>query len=97
MTELQQSEARLAKLIEDMSGSIQAEVAALETKMEAGFDRIEAATRRNTSTLAGGAAAIAALNRWAARRDTTDRKRDTAIHKLEVRVSRLERTVRKHK
>ena len=101
MSELQQSEARLAKLIEDMSGSIQAEIHAelstLEAKMDAGFDRVEAATRRNTTTLAGGAAAIAALNRWAARRDTTDRKRDNAIHKLEVRVSRLEREARKHK
>ena len=71
MTELQQSEARLAKLIEDMSGSIQAEihseVTALEAKMDAGFDRVEAATLRNTRTLAGGASAIAALNRWAAR------------------------------
>lgn len=108
MTELQRSEARLAKLIEDMSGSIQAEihtevagihaeVAALEAKMDAGFDRVEAATRRNTSTLAGGAAAIAALNRWAAKRDTTDRKRDNAIHQLELRVGRLERKIRKHK
>lgn len=68
MSELQQSEARLAKLIEDMSGSIHAEIhaelTALETKMDAGFDRVEAATRRNTVTLAGGASAIAALDRW---------------------------------
>lgn len=51
MTELQQAEARLSKLIEDMSGSIQTEVASIQgemaglhTEMRDGFERVEAAT-----------------------------------------------------
>lgn len=104
MTELQQAEARLSKLIEDMSGSlqtevgaIQAEVTSLHAEMRDGFERVEAATRRNTRTLAGGAAAIAALNRWADQRDTADRKRDNALHDLDRRLRKVERAVRKRK
>lgn len=102
MTELQRVETRIVKLIEDLSGSINAEFAAvraditgLRTEMHEGFERIDASTRRNTRSIAGGAAAISALNRWAAERDSADSKRDTAIHNLEIRVRKLERTAKK--
>ncbi len=69
MTEPQQAEHRLSKLVKDMSGSIHAE-------MRKGFRRVEAATRRNTTMLTAGAPAIAALKRWAGQRDVADRKRE---------------------
>jgi hypothetical protein len=88
MTELQRSEAWLAKLIEDKGGSILAEglaeVAALEGKMHAGSDRLEAVTRRNNRTRAGGPAGH------------DGSKTDNAINKQKIRVSRLKRAVRKH-
>ena len=94
--ELRRFEASISKVVKEMSRSFRAEMAALGRKMDAGFDRVEAATRCDTN-IPGGASAIAALNRWAARRDTTDRKRDATIHSLETRVCKLERASKKRK
>ncbi len=74
--ETQAAFASLAKLVEDTSQSLQAEfrsdLGTLRSDMERGFERVdrglerhEAATRRNSPSLVAGAAAIAALNRWA--------------------------------
>jgi hypothetical protein len=99
MTELQRVETRLAKLIEDVAGSLQAEISgeigSLRTEMHEIVERLDAATRRNTRSIAGGATTISALTRWADQRDAADGKRDTAIHNLEIRVRKLERTAKK--
>ena len=47
----------LVRLIEDHSGSMQHE-------MRAGFDRLEAATARNTKVLAGGSKTVSTLMAW---------------------------------
>ena len=93
--EFKQAFAQLVKLIEDTSQSLQAEMAEMRANMERGFDRVDAATRRNTTTAAGGALAIAALNRWAKTRDGIDAKRDRDIRDLRARVQKLERRYRR--
>jgi hypothetical protein len=85
----------LAKLVEDTSSSLQAEMAEINTNMERGFDRIDAATRRNTTSLSGGAYAIAALNRWAQQRDKLDSKRDREIRDRRVRFQKVEQTLKR--
>jgi hypothetical protein len=59
----------LAKLVEEHSESLQREMAT-------GFDRLEAATTRNTKAPAGGSKAVAALTQRAQKRDQLDSKRD---------------------
>jgi len=55
--------------VEEHSDSLQREEAT-------GFDRLEAATTRNTKAPAGGSKAVAALTQRAQKRDQLDRKRD---------------------
>ena len=86
--EIKQAFAELARLFEDNSQSLQAE-------MELGFDRVEAATRRNSTTIAGGAKAIAGLSRWAGARDKTDAKRDRQIRDLHLRLQKVERALKR--
>jgi len=92
--------ASLAKLVEDNSQSLQAEMAAMRTDlrteieslrgdMDRGFERVEAATRRNTTTIVGGGAAIVALNRWAKQRDQLDTKRDRVDTKRDRELREL--------
>lgn len=71
----------LAKLVEEHSDSLQREMAT-------GFDRIEAATARNTKVLVGGSKAVAALTQWAQKRDQLDRKRDQEIRDLRLRMQK---------
>ncbi|HXR36831.1 MAG TPA: hypothetical protein VN754_12820 [Candidatus Binataceae bacterium] len=80
--------ASLVKLIDDHSQSLQ-------TEMQTGFDRIEAATARNTKMLVAGTRAIGALNGWTEGRDKLDRKRDAAIQDLRMRVRKLERKTKR--
>ena len=98
-TEFARGFAQLAKLIEDTSQSLQAEMegkaAELRAEMQRGFERIDAATRRNGTTIVGGALAIAALNRWAKSRDGLDGKRDRALADLRRRVGKIERRHRR--
>jgi L-lactate utilization protein LutB len=84
LSSLQKSISNLAKLIEDTSEGLQAE-------LHDAVDRIEAATGRNTKMLTGGTRALSALNQWAEARDKLDRKRDAAIEELRTRVRKLER------
>ena len=92
----------LAKLVEDNGQSLQAEMEAMRTELarvgadlERGIDRVEAATKRNTTTVVGGAVAIAALNRWARQRDRLDSKRDREIRELRTRIQKVERTIKR--
>jgi hypothetical protein len=78
----------LTRLIEDNSQSLQRE-------MHIGFDRVEAATGRNTKTLSGGTSALLALHRWAGQRDKLDTRRDREIHDLRSRVQKLERAIKR--
>jgi hypothetical protein len=87
--------AALAKLVEDYGQSLQGEMQVLRIDMESGFERVEAATRRNSTTIAGGAAAIAALNRWAVQRDRTDSKRDRDLRDLRARMLKVERALKR--
>jgi hypothetical protein len=94
--------AALAKLVEDYGQSLQGEMHSLRadmqllrTDMESGFERVEAATRRNSTTIAGGAAAIAALNRWARQRDQIDSKRDRDLRDLRARMLKVERALKR--
>jgi len=98
--------AALAKLVEDygqsLQGELRTETQSLRTEMqllridmESGFERVEAATRRNSTTIAGGAAAIAALNRWAVQRDRTDSKRDRDLRDLRARMLKVERALKR--
>lgn len=82
--------ASLAKLIEDNGESLQRE-------MRSGFDRIEAATGRNTKVLAGGSKTVAGLAEWTAKRDQLDRKRDLEIRDLRERLAKLERSISKRR
>ena len=95
--ETQAAFASLAKLIEDNSQSLQSEMSEMRTELQAnmdrGFDRVEAATQRNTNSLSGGAYAIAALNRWAKQRDRLDSKRDREIRDLKARLQKVERAL----
>ena len=104
--EIQAAFASLAKLVEDTSQSLQSEMhslysqARLDTQtlrsdMERGFERVEAATRRNTTTLVAGASAIAALNRWAGQRDRLDAKRDREIQDLKARLQKVEQALKR--
>jgi hypothetical protein len=81
----------LAKLVEEHSDSLQREMDSLQSAMATGFDRVEAATARNTRVLAGGSKAVAALTQWAQKRDQLDRKRDQEIRDLRLRMQKLER------
>ncbi|MBZ5620173.1 MAG: hypothetical protein LAQ69_15820 [Acidobacteriia bacterium] len=92
----------LAKLVDDTSQSLQAEMAemraetqSMRNEMERGFERVEAATRRNTSTLVGGAAAIAAQSRWAQQRDRLDTKRDRDLREIRARLQKVERALKR--
>jgi len=94
--------ASLAKLVEDNSQSLQAEMAALRADMDRGFERVEAATRRNTTSIAGGGTAIVALNRWAkqrdqldTKRDQLDTKRDRELRDLRARLLKVERALKR--
>jgi hypothetical protein len=80
--------ASLAKLIEDNSQSLQRE-------MREGFERLEAATGRNTKVLAGGTRTVAALMAWADKCDARDRKREKELQDLRARVAALERKQRR--
>ena len=93
--EIQAAFTNLAKLVEDTSSSLQAEMAEINANMERGFDRIDAATRRNTTSPSGGAYAIAALNRWAQQRDKLDSKRDREIRDRRVRLQKVEQTLKR--
>ena len=93
--ELRHAFAQIVRLIEDTSQSLQTEMEELRNDMERGFDRMDAATRRNTTSLAGGAAAIAALNRWAKTRDHIDSKRDREASEVRARVRKLEQNRRR--
>lgn len=85
----------LAKLVEEHSDSLQREMAGLQRElagdMATGFDRLEAATTRNTKVLVGGSKAVAALTQWAQKRDQLDRKPDQEIRDLRLRMQKLER------
>jgi len=89
----------LAQLVTDTSQSLQtemhAELEALRADMDRGFERVEAATRRNSSSIVGGAAAIAALHRWAVQRDKLDSKRDREIRDLRARLQKIERSLKR--
>lgn len=75
----------------DLIESQSAELHSMNESMQAGFDRIEAATHRNTDMLASGSRAVAVLNRWNIKRDALDRKRDARIAALEKDVRRLKK------
>ena len=93
--------------IEDTSQSLQAEMAEMledlaqtRTDMDRGFERIEAATRRNTTSISGGGAAIIALHpwalhRWAQQRDRLDTKRDRDLGDLRARLLKVERALKR--
>jgi len=87
--------AALAKLVEDYGQSLQGDMQLLRTDMETGFERVEAATSRNATTIAGGAAAIAALNLWAQQRDRIDSKRDRDLRDLRARMLKVERALKR--
>ena len=93
--ELRTAFAGLAKLVEDTSNSLHAEMSQelelLRGEMKSGFDRIESVSQRNTRMLTGGTASLLALNRWAEQRDKQDRKRDQEISNLRARLAKLER------
>ncbi len=93
--ELKAAFAGLAKLVEDTSNSLHAEMSQelelLRGEMKSGFDLIASASQRNTRMLTGGTASLLALNRWAEQRDKLDRKRDQEISNLRARLARLER------
>ena len=97
--EIKAAFASLVKLIEDTSQSLQAELSGeiqgLRTDMDLGFERVEAANRRNTTLLSGGAAAIAALSRWAGTRDKLDDRRDREIRDLRNRLQKVERALKR--
>ena len=84
--ELKTAFAGLAKLVEDTSNSLHAEMSQelelLRGEMKSGFDRIESVSQCNSRTLTGGTASLLALNRWAEQRDRLDRKRDQEISNL---------------
>jgi len=86
------SERRILSLIEDTSASLQREMAGMHQEMTSGFQRVEAATLRNTKVLTGGSKAIAAFQAWAEQRDRMDIKRDKEIRDLRARLAKLERT-----
>src|SRR5947209_6787269 len=85
----------LAKLVEDNGQSLQAEMSAMRADMDRGFERVEAAARRNTTSIAGGGAAIVALNRWAKQPDQLDSKRDRELRELRSRVLKVERALKR--
>jgi len=108
--EIKAAFASLARLVEDNSQSLQAEVSetrtelrteiqSLRSDMDCGFERVEAAARRNTTSIAGGGAAIVALNRWAKQRDRLDTKRDQLDTKrdrdLRARLLKVERALKR--
>lgn len=93
--EIKAAFASLAKLVEDNGQSLQTEMAAMREDMDRGFERIEAATRRNTTSIAGGGAAIVALNRWAQQRDRLDTKRDRDLRDLRARLLKVERALKR--
>jgi len=100
--ELNAAFAALAKLVEDNSQSLQVEIAELRTElqglrtgMEGGFERIDAATRRNSTTIAGGAAVIAALSPWPQQRDRRDTRSDRDLRELRTRLSKVERALKR--
>ncbi len=78
--------ASLAKLIEDHTAS-------LEREMRSGFERLDAATARNTKVLTGGSKSVAALIAWSERQDAKELKQDEEIRDLRSRVEKLERRV----
>ncbi len=93
--EIKAAFASLAKLVEDNGQSLQAEMSAMREDMDRGFERVEAATRRNTTSIAGGGATIVALNRWAKQRDQLDSKRDRELRELRSRVLKVERALKR--
>lgn len=100
--DMRASYASLVTLVEDTSQSLRAEMAEMrsdlaETRadMDRGFERIEAATRRNTTSIAGGGAVIVALHRWAQQRDRVDTKRDRDLRDLRARLLKVERALKR--
>jgi hypothetical protein len=76
--------ANLEKLVEDTFESFGREMAA-------GFNRVEAATKLNSSMVVSGTLAIAGLKKWAAKRDQADKRRDAELRELRMRLTKLER------
>ena len=58
-----------------------------------GFERLDAATARNTKVLTGGSKSVAALIAWSERQDAKERTQDKEIRELRSRVEKLERRV----
>ncbi len=89
--------ASLAKLIEDQGASLEREIRNLDreirTEMRSGFERLDAATARNTKVLTGGSKSVAALIAWSERQDAKELKQDEEIRDLRSRVEKLERRV----
>jgi hypothetical protein len=97
LTELQQVENRLARLIEDLAGSLQREIEGLRSEMRNGFDRIEASTKRNTGMIVSGTIAVSTLKKWTVKADERDKRREAEIRDLRSRLQKVERAVLRRK
>ncbi len=91
------SEQDVMRLIENLSDSLQNEIAELRSEMRAGFtemregfDRIEARLGRHGGLINGGARQITRLIEWSEKVDGLIADRDRTIEDLKRRVERLE-------
>jgi hypothetical protein len=88
------AEKDLARLIEEMSNSLHAEILETSNSLRAEFreaaDRIEAASRRHSGMITSGAIAIGTMNRSLARHDKE-------IAQLKMRLRAVERRLPKRR
>jgi|ERR1051326_1541466 exonuclease VII large subunit len=85
---------QLIAVIVDAAGSLHTQMQELETRMNLGFERVEARLGRHGGLIQGGSKQITRLVRWSERIDQMMSERDKKIAELEDRLKRLERNGR---
>ena len=91
MTELQEVEQRLSKLIEDLVGSLQREMRQGFEQVNSRLDTQAARLERQGSLIQTGSRWTARMNEWSEKIDAALESRDRAIAELRDRIERLEK------
>ena len=80
----------LAKLIEQMSNSLTAELHEFRDEVRASVDRIDATTARQSRMFVGGTIALSGLTKAVTRLEAQMKARDTQMRELRTRLRKLE-------
>lgn len=80
----------LAKLIEQMSNSLTAELHEFREEMRASVDRIDATTARHSNMVVAGTYSISGLTKAVTRLEAQMKTRDVQMRELRTRLRKLE-------